>query len=174
MRRQAGVSQAGWLARRLGGSVTEASARVCVCMHTVEHIASPSGTCGSTTGRAKQLQLEPCAVRTQPLPPGVEAVDEPLTLEGREDGDAQLDPTWLAAGRSPSVSPPSRRSDPSPHTLSVELKVELSRVDKAPCRLLVGQPRERNAKTAAIGRGVHAKLHRGAICRAGKLEQRIV
>ena len=148
----AGVLQAGWQARRLGGSVAEASARVCVCKHTRMHITSPSGTCGGTAGRAKQLKLEPRAVCAQALPPGVEAGDEPLALEGREDGDAQLHPTWLAAGRSPSVSPPSRRSDPSTHTLSVQIKVELGRVDEALCRLLVGKPRERDAKTPAIGR----------------------
>ena len=147
---------------------------VCVCMHAGEHIASPSGTCGGTAGRPKQLQLEPRAVRAQPLPPGVEAGDEPLALEGGEDGDAQLHPAWLAAGRSPSIRPPSRRPDPSPHTLSVELKVELGRVDEALCRLRVGKPRERDAKTPAIGRRVHAQLHRGAIGGAGELEQRLV
>ena len=147
---------------------------VCVCMHAGEHIASPSGTCGGTAGRPKQLQLEPRAVRAQPLPPGVEAGDEPLALEGGEDGDAQLHPAWLAAGRSPSIRPPSRRPDPSPHTLSVELKVELGRINEALCRLRFRKPRERDAKTPAIGRRVHAQLHRGAIGGAGELEQRLV
>ena len=99
----AGVSQASWRvagrqagsqARRLGGSVAEAGARVCGCMHTGVHSTSASGTCGGTTGRPKQLQLKPRAVRAQPLPPCFEAGDEPLALERREDGDAQLHPTW--------------------------------------------------------------------------------
>ena len=144
------------------------------CAHHVAFCLLPSATCGGAAGLPKQLQLEPRAVRAQPLPPGVEASAEPLAVERCEDGDAQLHPAWLAAGRSARVASPTRRPDSHTCALPVQLKVELSRDDEALCRFLVGKPRKRDAKTPAVFRGMHAQLHRGAICSAGKLEQRIV